>query len=104
MRQVCDVLLPLDFLLDIRRIIPYLQLDSVERGILDLLQPCDDLFDELLCLLFMKLVLKEEPPLCVAVVDRRLRDVGRERLRYRVAELAALVDHHLHYEAEICHN
>ena len=58
--QVGDVLLPLNLLLNVGGIVPNLQLDSVEGGLLDLLETLDGHVNELFGLLLADLVFKEE--------------------------------------------
>ena len=58
--QVGDVLLPLNLLLNVGGIVPNLQLDSVEGGLLDLLETLDGHVNELFGLFLADLVFKEE--------------------------------------------
>lgn len=99
--QVGDVLLPLNLLLNVGGIVPNLQLDSVEGGLLDLLETLDGHVNELFGLFLADLVFKEETS--TLIIHSGLRYISGKGLSDGVVKFSTLVDNHAHNHAQVCH-
>lgn len=101
MRQIGDILLTRELLLDIGRVIPNLKFDSIERRAFIFLKSGDNLLGEFLRLFLSDLCVEVE--LACLRIQNGLGNVGGQWLCDRVPKLPALVDDHLYDDIKISH-